>query len=112
MIKLWAKANGVKTVVLADFSKNIYATYDGCVRAGLTIAAISENQPAFAGLTYRGIPVMADDRAAAIRPDGIIISNVNPAQIDGVEARLKARFHGPILRLWRPTFLSHLRQAA
>jgi GT2 family glycosyltransferase len=112
MIKLWAKANGLKRIAIADFSKNIYATYDGCVRAGLEITAISENHAAFAGLNYRGIAVLPDDRAIAMQPDGVVISNVNPAQIHGVERRLKVIFHGPMLKLWRPMLLSHLRQAA
>jgi GT2 family glycosyltransferase len=111
-IARWARQHAVKNAVIADFSKNLFATYDGCRRAGLRVIAIADNHPAFAGLDYRGVPVLSDDAAIARAPDGIVISNINPAQIDCIEQRLKARFTGPILRLWRPMEMTRLRQAA
>lgn len=111
-IARWARQYGVKNAVIADFGKNLFATYNGCLRAGLRVTAIADNHPAFARLNYRGVPVLSDDAAFARAPDGIVISNVNPAQIDGVEERLKEKFVGPILRLWKPMTTVPLRQAA
>ena len=110
-IATWARQNGVKRVVIADFSKNLYATYQGCDRAGLRVDAIADGEPAFAGMIYRGVPVLED--AAAIRKiHGVVISNVNPAQIDRVAARVSKVFRGPILRLWQPATLLQKRWAA
>ena len=111
-IARWAKQNAVKSVVVADLSENLFATYGGCRRSGLRVSAIADNHPAFAGLIYRDIPVLSDALALASKPDGIVISNINPAQVDGVAARFIESFKGPTLRLWHPAEKTELRQAA
>jgi hypothetical protein len=111
-IRQWATLHEVRTVVIADFSKNLFATFDGCRRAGLQVKAIADAHPAFAGLKYRGMPIVSDAAALACAPHGIVISNVNPAQIDGVVRRFEGGFTGPILRLWHPVTMERLRQAA
>lgn len=111
-IARWAKQNAVKSVAIADFSKNLFATYNGCWRAGLRIVAIADNHPAFAKLDYRGIPVLSDEAALAFKPGGIVISNINPAQVDAVASRWIGKFSGPILRLWQPAAPAALRRAA
>jgi GT2 family glycosyltransferase len=106
-IAAWSRANGVRRAVIADFGKNLYATYRGCVEAGITVSAIADNNAAFAGTRYRGLPILRDVDALATRPDGVVIANVNPAQIDGLEGRIRNRFDGPVLRLWEPKRLGH-----
>ena len=111
-IRQWATQHDVRTVVVADFSKNLFATFDGCRRAGLHVKAIADPHPAFAKLNYRGVPIAGDSAALACVPDGIVISNINPAQIDGVVRRFESGFTGPILRFWHPVTMERLRQAA
>jgi hypothetical protein len=45
---------------------------------------------------------MADAAALDAKPDGIVISNVNPAQVGPRQQELAAKFDGPILALWEP----------
>lgn len=104
-IGAWATRNNVKRVAIADFSKNLYATWRGCREAGLSVASIADGNPAFAGSRYRGVPIVPDGAAIWGEPDGIVVSNVNPAQVDAVVARFRRFFAGPILRLWEPKYL-------
>lgn len=106
-IAAWSRAHGVRRAVIADFGKNLYATFRGCAQAGVTASAIADNNPAFARNRYRGVPILPDDAALGTKPDGVVIANVNPAQIDGVEGRIRHRFEGPVLRLWEPKLLGH-----
>jgi hypothetical protein len=105
-IVYWARQQGVKKVVLADLSKNLYATYAASIHAGLKIVAVADNASAFEGLSYRGLSILPDDAALKRAPDGIALSNVNPAQVDRRLEQLRARFDGPILRLWEPRLMS------
>jgi hypothetical protein len=101
----WSKANRIRRVAIADVSKNIYATYRGCQLANLEIAAVLENGPAFAGFTYRQLPVIADARAGNQTFDGIVLSTVNPALVERRTQELEAWYNKPLLRLWEPKFL-------
>ena len=70
------------------------------------IDAVLDNAPAFAGLDYRGIPVLADTKLSGREAfDGIVLSNINPAQVDLRAAQLAERFSVPILRLWEPRMM-------
>ncbi|MEL7087528.1 MAG: glycosyltransferase, partial [Planctomycetota bacterium] len=104
-VALWSLHRNVRRVVIADVSKNLYATWAAARDADLEVVAIADDRPAFVGTTYRGVPVVgaADPRCAAV--DGVIVSNINPAQIDGVCDGRAQHFDGPILRLWEPRVL-------
>jgi hypothetical protein len=104
-VAAWSRARGIRRVVIADFGKNLYATHRGCLDSGLDVVAVADNHPAFAGLRARGVPILPDAAALALRPDGVVISNVNPAQVDAVEQRVRDRFDGPVLRLWEPKYI-------
>jgi GT2 family glycosyltransferase len=110
-ISIWARQNHIERVAIADFSKNLYATFDGCRRAGLEVAAIADNGEAFAGQWYRGVPVLPDSEAYS-GIDGVVISNINPAQVDQSMERASRLFPGSILRLWQPTLMLQKRMAA
>lgn len=111
-VRRWSNVISGNSVVIADFSKNIYATYRACLEAGLTVSAVADNNPAFLGHNYRGVPILADAEALARPCAGVAVSNVNPAQIDGVIRRIRCRYDGPILRLWEPRFLGSAAVAA
>ncbi|HSU67458.1 MAG TPA: glycosyltransferase [Tepidisphaeraceae bacterium] len=99
----WAKANKVRRVWIADWGKNLYATWQACVSAGLSVEAVLENDRAFAGARYRTVPIMNDAAAVSGGIEGILVSTLNPGQVDGRVAELQARFGLPVLRLWTPS---------
>jgi GT2 family glycosyltransferase len=104
-IARWARENDVQSVVLVDFSKTIYATYQACRRAGLNILAVTDDHPAFARARYRDLPVVPLRAASELDADGVVLTNVNPAQIDAREAAIASRFARPVLRLWHPRMI-------
>lgn len=105
IIAEWAKSTGVREVIIADFSKNLYATYRACRNAGLHIRAISDNNIAYEQLKYRGIPIVTDKVAATLIADGFVLSNINPAYIDQRATQIEATTGQTPLRLWSPNVL-------
>jgi GT2 family glycosyltransferase len=101
----WAARLGLRRVAIADVTKNLYATYRACRRAKLEIDCIADGRPAFANSEYREIPVLPDGGTSRERIDGVVLSNINPAQVDRRLAELETRFKGPILRLWHPRWI-------
>lgn len=104
----WSRTHGVRRVVVGDFSKNIYATYRACRRAGLTVVAVADGNAAYAGGKYRGVRIVSDAVAARLASDGVVLSTVNPAQVDGRTSQLQSTFACPVLRLWEPKYLAGL----
>lgn len=104
LVGQWAREQGIARVAIHGYSKNLYATVRAARQHGLTITAIADDGPAFAGQTYRGIPVQPV-AAAAQGVDGVILSNINPAQVEPGARQVAHHFTGPVLRLWSPTFM-------
>ncbi len=103
----WARTHRVRRVVIADLSKNIYATWRACQEAGLQVTAIADPNPAFQGLGYRGAEVVAEDQLLQANPDGIVLSNINPAHVQRRADRLRAIAGGVrLLTLWWPKTLT------
>jgi GT2 family glycosyltransferase len=99
----WARQHAVWRVIIADFGKNIYATWNACRSCGLQIRCIADDHPAFENLEYRGLPLISS--AGAFEGggiDGVVVSNINPAEIESCIHSIRRHFHGPILRLWKP----------
>lgn len=101
----WAHRSAVRRVLIADYSKNLYATYRACRAAGLEVATIIDNHAAYRGQAYRGIPIVDDEHAPRSGVDGIVVSNVNPAQVERRRAAIASRFDLPTLTLWQPRLL-------
>lgn len=92
--------NSVWRVVLAEFSDNIWATYNACRSNGLQMRCISDDHRAFDKLVYRDLPIVPANRAfEGGGIDGVVITNSDPAQIEPQFKILRNYFHGPILRL-------------
>lgn len=103
-IDAWARHHRLRRVAIADFGKNLYATYRACLANGLKVRAILEGNGAFAGLWYRGVEIVPDAVAGAC--DGVVLSNVNPAQLGPRMAQLRRRLPKmPLLALWEPRVL-------
>lgn len=113
LIEAWARRHRIRRVAVADYAKNIYATFRACRGAGLDITCVLSDSRAFAGHSYRGVPILPppEGLAPAHRPDGVVISNVNPAQIDGWRERIAQQFDGPLLTLWQPKQLADVAAA-
>lgn len=101
----WARDCSIRHVVIADLSKNIRATHAACQKAGLEVLGVADGNPAFANLKWNGLLVEPDRIALNRSPDGVVLSNVNPARVSSRLADLKESFSGPILVLWEPRFL-------
>jgi hypothetical protein len=68
---------------------------------------VADENPAFDGLEYRGLPIVPYRRAfEGGGIDGVVITNVNPAQVDAQAAAIRRAFKGPILKLWEPSRLA------
>lgn len=104
LVSEWTTAQHLRRVVIADYSKNLFATYRACIDAGSEIVAIVDDREAFSGLDYRGVPVCASYAVDVSGFDGIVVSNVNPGQIDSVAASMSELFpRKPVLTLWQGT---------
>jgi GT2 family glycosyltransferase len=98
----WALTHRPRRVAIADYSKNLYATYKACVEAGLEIVAIIDDREAFTALTYREVPVCASYAIDFGSFDSIVVSNVNPGQVHDIAARMAETFpRKPVLSLWQ-----------
>jgi len=106
LVAAWAKEHAVRRVVVADWGKNLYATWRACRKIGLKVKAIGVTGEALVGERYRGAAVEPLERALERRVDGVICANVNPAQIDAHMDQLRRLFPGPRLRLWQPRYLN------
>ena len=96
----WAAALRIRKVVIADYSKNVHATWRAARLAGLEVVAIADSHPAYAELCYRGIPIVPDDVALARGAQGIVVSTINPAQVERRAIALR-RAQLPVLTLWQ-----------
>lgn len=105
-VAAWAKALNLREVCIADWGKNMFATWRACVSAGLRVHAVLDNNPAFAGARYRNVPVRGDGQVKPGAFDGILISTVNPSQVDERAAELESKFRVPVLRLWQPAMIT------
>jgi GT2 family glycosyltransferase len=102
----WSAHERARCVAIADVSKNLYATFQACQRAGLRIAAIIDDREMFVGESYRNVPILATELALAVPGlDGVVVSNTNPAQIDRVAGSIHAVTSLPMLKLWTPRTL-------
>lgn len=105
MVAQWKVEHGIDRVLIADFGKNLYATWRAVKQSGASITAIADENPAFARNRYRGLSILSDEAAIGLGCDGIVLANVNPARIESRLGSLKAKFAGPVLGLWQPKTL-------
>jgi GT2 family glycosyltransferase len=103
LIGQWAVKHKVWRVILADFGKNIWSAYNAAMSCGLQLRCIADDNSAFDGFEYRGLPVVPTHQAfEGGHIDGVILTNINPAQIEARAEHLRRVFHGPVLKLWQP----------
>ncbi|MGD0768488.1 MAG: hypothetical protein ABSB42_09880 [Tepidisphaeraceae bacterium] len=114
MIGDWARRGSVWRVVLADFTDNVWATYNACRSTGLQMRCLADNNPAFENLSYRDLPIVAANRAfEGGGIDGVILTSSEPSGIESNFKSLRNYFHGPILRLCQiPRQATHAKAVA
>ena len=61
---------------------------------------------------HRGVQVVPSTGVKPETIDGIVMSNINPAQIDKRLDALRSKFSGPVLRLWQPKLIGNVFPAA
>ena len=110
-VSRWAQRHNVRRAVIADFSKNVYATHAACGFARLDVLALADDRGAFSGAHYRGLPIVRSSELASLNPDGIIVSNPTPAQVRDRTGLVRRFYSGTVLTLWQPQFM-HQSQAA
>lgn len=101
----WTRRNKVARVAIADYGKDVYGAYAACGFARLSPVALIDHRPAFVGSNYRGLPIIPPCDLPSLNVDGVIVSNVNPAQVGPCVARIMEVFGGPILTFWQPAYL-------
>lgn len=104
----WSARERIGRVLIADYAKTLHATWRGCRQAGLEVIGIADNGSAFGGLDYRGTTIASDLAWQRESIDGIVVANINPAQVERRVAALRSWYAGPILRLWEPRYLSSM----
>ncbi len=104
----WAERHDIKSVAVAEYSKNLFATMNACSRAGLKVVSIIDENEAFWGLDYRGVKIVPPTSVWPGTVDGVVMSNINPAQIDRKMTALREKFECPLLRLWQPKMIGEL----
>lgn len=104
-VATWAGEHSIRRVAIADFGKNIRATHRACTHCGLDVLAVADHHPAFAGLIWNNLPIQSDERVRSMHPDGVVLSNVNPAQVGRRVTELERVFSCPVLSLWQPRYL-------
>jgi GT2 family glycosyltransferase len=104
-VAAWQRLHGVRRVVIADFGKNVYATWHACGAAGMEVVALADERDAFAGMSYRRVPILKVAAAVALGADGVVVANINPAQMPARAEHVRRAFAGPLLTLWEPRYL-------
>ena len=104
-VAAWGREHGVRRAAIADFGKNIYATWRACRAAGIEVVSVADAREAFAGMRYRGAPVLKPEEALVRGVDGVVVSNTNPSQIDAQAGLMRGLFAAPVLTLWEPRYL-------
>ena len=104
-VAAWKQRLGVKRVAIADFSKNLYATYAACRSADVEVVAVLDHRPAFHRMSYRRLPVADYPSLPDLNCDGVVVSNINPAQVAERAERVKQLSGMPVLTLWHPRYM-------
>ncbi len=88
-LELAKQQHNLKTILLLDYGKNLYAYWQAARDLGLDIIAIADNRLHGPNRKYRGIPIIDDTTARSLHFDAAIVSNLSP-----VHARNRAAAWG------------------
>jgi GT2 family glycosyltransferase len=96
-----AKREGnLRSVLLVDFSKNLYAHWLAARSLNLEIVAIADKNLAKANRQYRGIPVVDDGAARKLAFDAAIVANSSPVHAVIRKSEWRAFERRPVIDLF------------
>ncbi|MGD0389343.1 MAG: glycosyltransferase family 2 protein [Tepidisphaeraceae bacterium] len=72
------KGTQIRSILLIDFGKNVYAYWLAARELKLNVVAIADANLARPGRQYRGIPMVDDSAARALQFDAAVVANVSP----------------------------------
>ncbi|MGD0137655.1 MAG: glycosyltransferase [Tepidisphaeraceae bacterium] len=72
------RKTSIRSILLIDVGKNIYAFWLAARELNLNIVAIADSRMAKVGRRYRGIPIVEDAAARALQFDAAVVANVSP----------------------------------
>ncbi len=92
-VQRFAQENAAKRIIIADYTKTLWLTWQACRHAGLEVLAIADDNPAYTGRTYRGVPVLPDAEAFAWDAP-VVLSQLNPAYVKRRAQALRQQTNG------------------
>jgi hypothetical protein len=94
------RAEGIRSVLLADLGKNALPVLLACRATRLEILAVVDDRLARPGRKYRGVPVITTDQASTLVFDAVVVANASP--VAGTANRWKQRTDRPVIDLFNP----------
>jgi glycosyltransferase involved in cell wall biosynthesis len=94
------RAHHWKRILLIDLGKNILPYWRAAERCGIEVTAIADAKLGGRGFTYRGVKVVADEEATALRFDGAVVSNLSPVHARQRHEFWAARTDRPVVDLF------------
>jgi len=101
----WARHHQIKRVVLGQYTKTTAITAWACRTLGVEPIAIADDHPAYQGLETLGLKILPIKQALAMHPQGIVLTNINPAKVWTQIEAWREHWAGPLLCPWQPEYL-------
>lgn len=101
------RVGNIRSVLLIDVSKNLYAFWLAARRLNLTIVAIADGNLAKPGREYRGIPVIDDAAARQLQFDAAIVANSSPVHSQLRKSAWRLVERRPVIDLFEPAQQIH-----
>jgi GT2 family glycosyltransferase len=97
-----ARRHGLRSVLFADYGKNMPAYRLAVASCGLRVVAITDAGLGGRGLCYRGIPILPDEGARRLSFDAVIVSNLSPVHATRRRTQWRAALAGryPVIDLF------------
>jgi GT2 family glycosyltransferase len=91
---------GLRRVLFVDYGKNLLAYRHAADACGLKVVAIADPKLAPSLARHRGTPLLADDAAAGLDFDAVIISNLSPVHARKRAAEWRTKTSRPVINLF------------
>jgi hypothetical protein len=94
------RENNIRSIVLIDVGKNLYAYWLAAQKLNLRIVAIADANLAREGRRYRGIPVVDDAAVRELQFDAAIVANISPAHSPMLKSAWRGMERRPVIDLF------------
>jgi hypothetical protein len=96
------RENNIRSIVLIDVGKNLYAYWLAAQKLNLRIVAIADANLAREGRRYRGIPVVNDAAVRQLHFDVAIMANISPVHSPMRKSAWRGMERRPVIDLFEP----------